>query len=503
MNDFSRVPTTLDVSLYGNVETVTDTLSKCRVRIFYRGMNRNRTYISEDFAQQLIASLPYTPVKGIFNKDSVDFEDHGENNTDGRIYGIVMADPNFAWEDHLDTDGVNRKYACADVLLFTGLYPEAKLIPGESQSMEIFRGTLQGEWRISEDDEQPYYHFLKGSLVGLQVLGEEIEPCFEGAAFFELQKDIQETINYIKSFSKKKEGRKMDKTLFRISDNEKAGILFDLINPNFNEEGNWELNAFITEVYEDYALCVSPNGYQRVYYTKDGDNITLGDSVPVKIVDATESEYAALEAMKAIGGTYETINTTYNENINKISELEEKIQNYENEKILSDTTGNIDSNENENEPTDVPTTENQLENSEVIFNEKISEMTANFEAKERAFEDEKVRLEAQIADITSENEKLTAFKLSVEKKEKEAILTKYEEFLVESEVNSFKENMDKFSVEDFKKEVCTLAVESGHALSNKKNPDLIFKCDTIEDKTRKVESPAIRLLNKHVNGGNK
>ena len=52
----------LDVTLYGNAEEITPTLSKCRVRIFYKGLNRNRTYISDDFANQLIASLPYTPV---------------------------------------------------------------------------------------------------------------------------------------------------------------------------------------------------------------------------------------------------------------------------------------------------------------------------------------------------------------------------------------------------------------------------------------------------------
>ena len=39
-----------------------------------------------------------------------------------------MADPNFAWEEHEDCDGVVRKYACADVLLYTALYSEAKLI---------------------------------------------------------------------------------------------------------------------------------------------------------------------------------------------------------------------------------------------------------------------------------------------------------------------------------------------------------------------------------------
>jgi hypothetical protein len=40
----------LDVALYGKFEPLTDTLSKCRVRIFYKGLNRNRTFISDDFA---------------------------------------------------------------------------------------------------------------------------------------------------------------------------------------------------------------------------------------------------------------------------------------------------------------------------------------------------------------------------------------------------------------------------------------------------------------------
>jgi hypothetical protein len=68
-------------------------------------------------------------------------------------------------------------------------------------------------------------------------------------------------VDYIRNYSKKEVKVTMDKSKFRISDNEKADILFDLINPNFNEEGNWEINAIVVDVYDDYALCVSPSGY--------------------------------------------------------------------------------------------------------------------------------------------------------------------------------------------------------------------------------------------------
>lgn len=520
--NFDKIPNTLDVTIYGAMEPVTPTLSKSRVRIFYKGMNRNRTFISEDFANQLIASLPYTPVKGIFNKDAVDYEDHGEDNTDGRIYGIVPAETNFAWEDHMDVDGVTRTYACADVLLFTGLYPEAKLVPGESQSMEIFRGNLKGEWRISEEDNQPYYHFLQGCLVGLQVLGQEVEPCFEGAAFYSLSKDIQELVDYIRNYSKKEVKVTMDKSKFRISDNEKADILFDLINPNFNEEGNWELNAIVVDVYDDYALCVSPSGYQRVYYSKDGDNVTIGDSVAVKIVDVTETEYNALETMKAVGGSFEAANTAYADATAKVAELEAtnaefsaRIAEFEAQENTEEVPAENAAEENSAEDAE-PQADNSLEEpvaeesatensvEPAAENEPEADASAEFTARIEALEAEKVEMEKKISDITNENESLIAFKKAIEKTQKENILSQYEEYLDEAKVTEFQSNIDAFSVEDFEKEVCTAAVKSGSSIfSNRHNePDMFFKGGNVNGGDKKM-SRAAQLINNYKNGGNK
>ena len=496
--DFSEPPLTFDVTIYGNSEYVTDTISKTRVRIFYKGMNRNRTYISEDFANQLIASLPYAPIKGIFNKDSLDYEDHGEDNTDGRIYGVVPENPNFAWEDHLDTDGVTRTYACADVYLFTGLYPEAQLVPGKSQSMEIYRKTLKGEWRLSEEDGRPYYMFLKGCLVGLQALGDDVEPCFEGSAFFTQIKDLQAIAAYIQNFTKKEESKKMemDKTLFRLSDHEKADILFDLINPNFNEEGGWQLTGIVTEVYDDYALSVGPNGYNRTYYTKEGDSITLGETVPVKIVDATETEYAALETMKAIGGSFEAAQTAYTEATEKVETLEAAAAEFETTKT-----------ELEGKITTLETAAAEFETQKSELEAKIAEnetATAEFNSKIEAYEAEKVELNNKINDITNENTVLAEFKKNVETEQKKAILDKYEEYLSETAITDFNSKIDEFSVEDFKKEVCTAAVENDPTIFSKRHdePDMYFKGNVGNNKGAAMGG-ALALLEKRFNGGNK
>ena len=497
VTNFDDVCLNFDVTTYGNVETVTDTISKCRVRIFYKGMNRNRTYISDDFANQLISSLPYAPIKGIFNYGEVDFEDHGEDNTDGRIYGIVPETHHFAWEKHVDEDGVEREYATADVYLFTGLYPEASLIPGKSQSMEIFRGSLKGEWRMSENDGKPYFHFLKGSLVGLQTLGRDVEPCFEGSAFFSLRKDLQNCVNYIKQLDntiKKEEGEKMDKTLFRLSDNEKANILFDLINPNFNEEGNWELNGFITDVYDDYALYVNNAGYHRVYYTKDGDNITLGEIIDVKIVDVTDSEYSALEAMKAISGTYEAAQEAYTTLKGKVSELEEEKTAFEAKKetLTTEKTeleGKVA--EFESEKTAIEAIISEKEAKITEYGTQISDLTA-----------ENVRLGDEKNNIISENESLETFKKNVEAEKKTAIINEFSAHLTDEQIENFKNAMDSFEVADFKKEVCTAAYDADPTIfAEREDSGLIFKGGNPDN--GKTESGVIRLLNRYKNGGNK
>ena len=88
------------VVLFGKLEPINETISKGRCRIFYKGPNRNGSYITDRFAEKLLKSLPYTPIKGIYDQYASDYEDHGEKNSDGRIYGIVPENPNVTWEEH-------------------------------------------------------------------------------------------------------------------------------------------------------------------------------------------------------------------------------------------------------------------------------------------------------------------------------------------------------------------------------------------------------------------
>lgn len=190
---FDNINLEFPVTIYGNLEKYNETISKARCRIFYKYGNRNGTYITDEFAEKLLSSLPYAPIKGIYEEDGGDYTDHGSSRNQGRIYGVVPENPNITWEAHVDEDGIERIYVCTDVLIFTSLYTEAKAIVGKSQSMELYPPSIKGEWKILEGKK--YYVFSEGCFLGLQVLGEDVEPCFEGAAFFTLYEKLSEVVN--------------------------------------------------------------------------------------------------------------------------------------------------------------------------------------------------------------------------------------------------------------------------------------------------------------------
>ena len=205
----------------GELEKISPTISKARVRLFYTGLNRNGTYITEEFAEKLLATLPYSPVGGFWNESDEDFTDHGSICTSEkmrkekfRAYGVVPEKNNLSWEDHLDEDGVIRKYACCDVLLWTARYSQAKEIPNKSQSMELYLDSIEGEWVKDNESCYEYFKFTDGCFLGLTALGEGVEPCFEGAAFYSLDETAKQFFykleNYINQQNNNEGGLEME-----------------------------------------------------------------------------------------------------------------------------------------------------------------------------------------------------------------------------------------------------------------------------------------------------
>lgn len=203
------IPLVFQVQLYDVDESTNTNFTNGRARIFYKGCNRNGSFISDEFAKQLIATAVGCPVVGLWDAEKQDFTDHTKDEKK-RAYGYVPQEPNFAWEKHTDEDGVEREYACMDIVLWTAMFEEAKNIITAPLSMELNPNTICGAWYTMQGKQ--YFMFSSGEMLGFCALGKDVEPCFEGAAFFSLQdvsfiEALREQI--LLEFSK---GEVMDKT---------------------------------------------------------------------------------------------------------------------------------------------------------------------------------------------------------------------------------------------------------------------------------------------------
>lgn len=426
------------ITVYGNLEKYNEVISKARCRIFYKKGNRNGTYITDEFAEKLISTIPYTPVKGIYDNFNEDYTDHGEKRDLGRIYGIVPENPNFAWEEHEDEDGKIRQYACVDVLLFTALYDEADSIVGKAQSMELYEPSIKGSWKFVEGRKM--FVFEDACFLGLQVLGEETEPCFEGAAFFSLYTSLKDMIEKIEkynlNFQEKTEGgkEKMPSINFKLSDNQKHDALWTLLNPNFSEENGWEIAYSICDIYDDYAIAYSyeTGSFERVYYKKDDstDSVELGARKKCYIVDVTEEEKNALATIQALnGGTY----TKADEVFSEAKQLKGKISEFEQKITKKDTA--------------------------------ISTLTTERDDAQHNYEN----AENTITALNSELETLKSYKLQIETKEKEEVLSKYSEQLNDEILKPYREKISEYSVSDLDKDLAYELVKSNPTIFTK-NP---------------------------------
>ena len=430
--------TTFSVKAFGNVESYSPTLSRARVRIFYKGANRNSTYITEEFADKLLSTLSYTPVKGIYEED--DFTTHGEKRSEGRIYGVVPENPNLAWEKHLDDDGVTRTYACADVLLFTALYPEAKEIPSKGQSMEIYTKSIKGQWQFMEGKRQ--YVYTDGCFLGLQALGDDVEPCFEGAEFFSLYTKLKNLVDT-------QEGGK-EMINFKLSDRTKHDLLFNLINPNYTSEGNWEVNYSISEIYDGYALCFDyeTQKFCRWYYQKDDttDEVTLGNKEDCYIVDVTDAEYKALNLLKAANGeTFEKVDEVYTAANNTIetlkTDLEAKTSEFDLKVSELETANNALSEK-----------DTAIENLKSDYEVTIATLTTD---KDAVISEK----DAAIETLTGELSTLKSYKDEIEGAQKDEIIAKYSILLDEETMKPFVDGKDTYEVVTLKKELAFIAME--------------------------------------------
>lgn len=426
----NKIPNTFPITVFeDSSEKISDTLTQKRVRIFYKGANRNGGYISDDFAESLIETLPYAPVKGIYDEDEEDFEGHGEKRTQGKIYGVVpdKSKMDFAWEKHLDEDGVEREYACTNVYLFTALYDEANEIDGKGQSMELYGPSITGTWE--NINGTVLFKYKTASFLGLQVLGDNATPCFQGSAFYTLENQqfytmfttLLEKIENLEIGGNQKVEKEKD-IVFALSDNQKQNEIFKCLNKD-------KYQYFVMDTYDDYAIVYdfeSEKTFKVAYTKNEDDSVSVSDEM-----EEVYSIYVTKDEKERLDEYRKKRECTLVEAFEKLDECETKISDLETE------IGNKD--------TELSTLKTEKES----LSNKVSDL-----------ETEKSNFEAQV-------NILTEFKLGVEKKEKEGIIDRYTGKLADEILSTYREKLDTYTVTDLDKDLAYELVKSNDALFEK------------------------------------
>ena len=191
---------TIDAPEFINVTPldINPMMSKCEIKVLYLGGNRNHSYITKEVATEMAKTLRGAPIVGYYKEEKEDFADHGEQvifddegihfNCLTKPYGFVAPDAEIWFQKFIDTDDfgneIEREYLMTTGYLWTGQYEEAQTVieNGKPQSMELDESTLEGKWEINSKDGMEYFIIDDAMFSKLCILGDDVEPCFEGAS---------------------------------------------------------------------------------------------------------------------------------------------------------------------------------------------------------------------------------------------------------------------------------------------------------------------------------
>lgn len=193
-----------------NFTPVNPLISHCEIKVCYVGdePNRNGSVITKAVATEMAKSLPGCPIVGFYNENKDDFEQHNKNleiRGDGvrivdttRPYGFVDMNAKV-WFQTFTDDGVDHEYLMTEGWIWTGAYPETKriLTNGNNQSMELDERLTNGDWSFDDNGWPEFFIINEAVISKLCILGEDCEPCFEGAgiaATFSLDDDFKQTM---------------------------------------------------------------------------------------------------------------------------------------------------------------------------------------------------------------------------------------------------------------------------------------------------------------------
>lgn len=386
-------------------------ISKADVKVLYLGENRNGSFINKETAMKMSETLRACPIVGAYRKDIDDFGDHGEiiHIENGEItfdcatvpYGFVAPDAKVWFKEFTDYDEfgntVNREYLMTTAYLWTGQYPEIErcVKEGMGQSMELDGKSIDGHWAENFESGIEFFIINDASFTKLCVLGDGVEPCFEGASV--------EAPNISDKFSK--EGF--------------TTTLYNMMN---------ELK---------FALA---------------ENADAKDANAENAEKTDDSESAKEEETTEFAEKQEEVEETADEAVEFAENAEESIESTESAEVVEenlDQESDFSANTEEEEES-----EEVVENTEESADNEFAEKDAEIET----LKSEIASLQEKYSLLETEVEELRSYKASRISADKDALINKYN-MLSDDDKAEIVANKDSYSYEEIESKLALLYVK--------------------------------------------
>lgn len=390
-------------------------MSSCDIKVLYLGENRNHSYITKDVATEMAKTLRGAPIVGYFKEEKQDFADHGERiifDDEGikfecmtKPYGFVAPDAKVWFQKFEDTDEfgnkTTREYLMTTGYLWTGQYEEAKLAveEGRPQSMELDEETLDGHWSTNSNTGMDFFIINDAIFSKLCILGEDVEPCFEGSS---------------------------------------------ITAP--------EVSTSFTKIDEDFKKTLYTMMQDLRFALKGGLKMETDETImsSVVAVETPSEEETVVEETPAVEEVVEEESTTEEE-----VETETPVVEEEAEEV-------VDSEETEEEILEEEDNEEQSDSTENEEDIEVQEELA-VSTEEESVEEEYVSveeysaLEAKYTALENEYQQLVEFKQQVEDKEKDTLINSFY-MLSDEDKAEVIENKSKYSLDEIEAKLSVICV---------------------------------------------
>lgn len=442
-------------------------MSKCEIKVLYVGQNRNHSFITKEVATEMAKTLRGAPIVGYYKDEKEDFRDHGDKVIieDGELkfecqtkpYGFVSPDAKVWFKEFDDTDEFGnvetREYLMTTGYLWSGQYEEAKVVTeeGRPQSMELDGDTLDGHWAEDKNSGIDFFIINDAIFSKLCILGDDVEPCFEGSSVTAPQ---------------------VSSSFTAVDDSFKNTLFTMLEELKFALKGGTEMSK-VDEKTTETEVFVNKKDEEK-------ENTSTDESKEVDTKGKTEEEDTKEESNEEKKEDKEA-STKHAKEDEKEDEEKKEDKEDKTKASADEDEEEYAAKEDEEDKKEDDEDKKAVEKSAKADDEEKSEDSEDKKDDEEDKKDEKYALlEEQVSKLQKENEALLEFKHSVERKEKEALIKQFSVILAEEDLKDVQENIDKYSYSEIESKLSVTCVRKKVSFDSLQDDDSTSTKETEE-----------------------